>query len=88
MRFRMYQRRDHRDGMLVLVPMTLQAPSAEAQKKHGPLEAVGAIDADHEAGIDWRSVKCELDIYGYATLPGNALSRQSAARTATAHRSQ
>jgi len=87
MRFRIYQRRDQH-GMLVLVPMMLQAPSAEAQEKHGPLEAVGAIDADHETGIDWRSVKCELDIYGYATLPGNALSRQPAAPAAASHRSR
>ena len=88
MRFRMYQRRDDLRGMLVLVPMMLQAPSAEAQEKHGPLEAVGAIEADHEPAIDWGSVKCELEIYGYATLPGNALSRHSAPPTAAARRSQ
>jgi hypothetical protein len=78
MRFRMFQRRDQR-GMLVLVPM-LQAPSAEAMEKHGPLEAIGAIDAEREPGIDWGSVRCELDIYGYATLPRDALSRPEAMR--------
>ena len=77
MQFGMYQRRDQ-DGMFVLVPM-LQSPSAEAQEKHGPLALVGAIDADHGArGIDWSSVKDELDIYGYATLPKQALSRRDA----------
>jgi len=74
MQLGMYQRQDQ-DGMLVLVPMP-QSPSPEAQEKHGPLALVGAIDADHEArDIDWGSVKDELDIYGYATLPKNALSR-------------
>jgi len=87
MRFRMYQRRDQR-GMLVLVPMMLQAPSAEAQEKHGPLEAVGTIDADQEARIDWRSVGCELELYGYATLPAHALSRKSAPAISATHRSQ
>ena len=77
MQFGLYQHRD-RDGMLVLVPM-LQSPSAEAQEKHGPLALVGAIDADREArGIDWRSVEEELHIYGYATLPKDALSRRGA----------
>ena len=77
MRSRMFQRRDQR-GMLLLVPMP-QVPSPEALEKHGPLEAVGAIDDEREAGIDWGSVKYELDIYGYATLPPQALSRSNAA---------
>ena len=55
MRYRMFQRRDQR-GMLLLVPMP-QVPSPEALEKHGPLEAVGAIDDEREAGIDWGSVK-------------------------------
>ena len=79
MRFGMFQRPD-RCGMIVLVPM-LQAPSVEAQDRHGPLESIGAVDAEHEAGIDWGSVKYELDIYGYATLPGNALLPSDLPRT-------
>jgi len=73
MRFWMFQRHDRR-GMLVLMPK-LQTPSSEAQEKHGPLEAVGSVDVECEAGIDWDSVKCELDLYGYATLPGDAVPR-------------
>ena len=76
MRFRMYQCRDQR-GMFVLVPMP-QSPSPEALDRHGPLEAVGAIDAEQEAGIDWGSVEYELDIYGYATLPRSAVSKTDA----------
>jgi hypothetical protein len=79
MRFRMFQRTDHR-GMLVLVPL-LRAPSAAAQEKHGPLEAVGTVDAERETAIDWGSVQCELDIYGYATLPRDALSRPDVLRS-------
>jgi hypothetical protein len=78
MRYRMFQRRDQR-GMFVLVPVT-QALPREAQAKHGPLEAAGAIDAGREGAIDWNSVRCELEIYGYATLPRRALSRSDAAR--------
>ena len=78
MRYRMFQRRDQR-GMLVLVPM-LQALPHEAQVKHGPLEAVGAIGAGREPAIDWNSVRCELDLYGYATLPRHALPRSDVAR--------
>jgi hypothetical protein len=77
MHYRMFQRCDQH-GMLVLVPMP-QAPSPEAHRKHGPLEAVGAIDAERETDIDWDSVRCELDIYGYATLPRDALSRSDLA---------
>ena len=75
MQFGLYQRRD-RGGMLVLVPM-LQSPSAEAQEKHGPLALLGTIDTDREArDINWRSVEDELGLYGYATLPKDALSHR------------
>jgi hypothetical protein len=55
----------------------LQSPSAEAQEKHGPLALLGTIDTDREArDINWRSVEDELGLYGYATLPKDALSHR------------
>jgi len=85
MRFQMFQRRDQR-GMLVLVPTIPHAPLTEAQGKHGPLEPAGTIDEEVAREIDWNSVRCELDIYGYATLPRNALSRVGHAREAPMRR--